>query len=147
MRNKDNILFCLKEINFSYYLGSRKIPALRRLNLIIPKHSLITISGPSGSGKSTLLNLLGMLEPIQEGEIFFQNEKFSTMSHQKKNEIRKYHIGFIFQEFHLIPVLNAEENVEYFLKRQKLGKEEIKKRTFDALTMVGLWTHRKKKPS
>lgn len=145
--NKNNILFSLNKVCFSYLLGSQKISALNALTLTIPSHALITISGPSGSGKSTLLNLLGMIEPLQEGEIFFQNEKFSTMSDKRKNEIRKFDIGFIFQQFHLIPVLNAQENVEYFLKRQHLSNAEIEKRTKEALHSVGLWEHRKKKPS
>ena len=146
-KNKHNSLFSLKKVNFSYYLGSQKVAALQELNLEIPSHSLITISGPSGSGKSTLLNLLGMIEPLQEGEIIFQNEKFTTMTSKRKNEIRKFNIGFIFQQFHLIPVLTAEENVEFFLRRQHLSKEEIQKRTHEALVAVGLWDHRKKKPS
>jgi putative ABC transport system ATP-binding protein len=145
--NKQNTLFYLIDVNFSYYLGTEKISALNALNLEIPAHSLITISGPSGSGKSTLLNLLGLIEPLQEGEIIFQNEKFSTMNAQRKNEIRKFHLGFIFQQFHLIPVLSAQENVEFFLQRQQLNKEEIAKRSYEALLSVGLWEHRKKKPS
>lgn len=144
---KNISLFSLKKVSFSYYLGSQKVLALDNLNLNIPKHSLITISGPSGSGKSTLLNLLGLIEPLQDGEIFFQNEEFSTMSPKRKNQIRKFHIGFIFQQFHLIPVLTAEENVEYFLKSQLLPKEEITTRSQEALTRVGLWKHRKKRPS
>jgi putative ABC transport system ATP-binding protein len=147
MKKKSDKLFYLTEVNFSYYLSSQKIPALRDLNLEIPAHSLITICGPSGSGKSTFLNLLGMIEPLQEGEITFLNEKFSTMSPKRKNEIRKFHLGFIFQQFHLIPVLSAQENVEYFLIRQQLPKEIIQERTREALESVGLWEHRKKKPS
>ncbi len=143
---KETILFSLKDVNFSYLIGSEKIPALHQLDLEIPGSSLITISGPSGSGKSTLLNLLGLLEPLQEGEIFFQNERLSSMSPKRQNEVRKFKIGFIFQQFHLIPVLTAEENVEYFLKRQNLSPEEIKERTQEALTAVGLWEHRGKKP-
>ncbi|MBI2812481.1 MAG: ABC transporter ATP-binding protein [Candidatus Melainabacteria bacterium] len=145
--NKKETLFSLNNITFSYRIGSQDIVALNELSMDIPSHSLITISGPSGSGKSTLLNLLGMIEPLQSGEIAFQNEKISTMSPKRKDELRKFKIGFIFQQFHLIPVLSAEENVEYFLKRQGLSQEEINKRTHEALTAVGLWAHRKKKPS
>lgn len=143
---KENILFSLENITFSYLLGSEKVPALHELTLDIPCHSLITISGPSGSGKSTLLSILGLLEPLQEGEVYFLNEPFSSMSPKRQNEIRKFKIGFIFQQFHLIPVLTAEENVEYFLKRQHLPEEEIKERTKEALEAVGLWEHRMKKP-
>ncbi len=144
--NNKKTLFSLKKISFYYDLGKQRIAALRALNLDIPSHSLITISGPSGSGKSTLLNLLGLIEPLQEGEIFFHEEKFSTMNAKRKNEVRKFNIGFIFQQFHLIPVLNAQENVEYFLRRQHLAKELIAERTREALEAVGLWEHRKKRP-
>lgn len=84
---------------------------------------------------------------MQEGQVCFQGEDFSCMSKKRRNEIRKLKIGFIFQQFHLIPVLSTEENVEYFLKRQGLSKEEVKKRTREALEAVGLWEHRNKKPS
>lgn len=145
--NKKQTLFSLKKICFSYRLGKQTLTALSDLSLDIPAESLITISGPSGSGKSTLLNLLGMIEPLQEGEIFFQNTPYSTLPKERQNALRKYDIGFIFQQFHLIPVLTAEENVEYFLRRQHLDETEIAKRVKEALTAVGLWEHRKKKPS
>ncbi len=147
MNKNKQTLFSLKEINFSYFLGNQKVSALNALTLEMPAHTLLTISGPSGSGKSTLLNLLGMIEPLQEGEILLFNEPFSAMSAKRKNEIRKFEIGFIFQQFHLIPVLTAEENVEYFLRSQKLSKKEIAHRAHEALDSVGLWEHRKQKPS
>ena len=145
-KREDNTLFSLHDVSFCYRLGPELIPALNALTLTIPSSCLVTISGPSGSGKSTLLNLLGMIEPLQTGEILFQNQKFSQMSAKRKNEIRKFHIGFIFQQFHLIPVLSAEENIAYFLKRQNLTSEEVEKRTHQALHSVDLWKHRKKNP-
>jgi putative ABC transport system ATP-binding protein len=94
-----------------------------------------------------LLNLLGFIEPVQGGKLFFQNEDVSTMSQKQMNLIRKFKIGFIFQQFHLIPVFTAEENVTYFLTRQELSKELIQERTREALEAVGLWEHRMKKTS
>ncbi len=141
------LLYELKDVSFSYQLGSLQVEALKNLSLKIPEKSLITLSGPSGSGKSTLINLLGLIEPVQNGDIFFQNESLSVLKSAKKNEIRKYHIGFIFQQFHLIPVLTAEENISYFLTRQKLPKKIIKQRVADALETVGLTEHKMKKPS
>lgn len=139
-------LFKINNVGFSYSLGSQKICALKNLSLEIPEGNLVTFSGPSGSGKSTLLNLLGLIDEVQEGEIHFLGEKFQKLSTRKKNRLRKKKIGFIFQSFHLVPVLTAEENVAYFLKRQKLSRKEVKKRTREALEIVGLWEHRKKKP-
>jgi putative ABC transport system ATP-binding protein len=144
--NKKNI-YQLKNVGFSYALGSQKIEAVKGISLDIPTQSIVTFSGPSGSGKSTLLNLLGLIEPIQTGQVLFQNEDLALKSQSQLNEIRKYHIGFIFQQFHLIPVFTAKENVEYFLARQGLPKEEITKRAQESLEAVGLWEHRMKKPS
>lgn len=147
MKNKNQFLFNIRDLQFSYTLGKEKILAIRDLNLDIPSNTLIAISGPSGSGKSTLLNLLGLIEPVQKGSLLFQGEDVGPMSEKKKNEIRKNEIGFIFQQFHLMPVLTAEENVRYFLAKQKRPSQEIDERTEEALRLVGLWEHRKKKPS
>jgi ABC-type lipoprotein export system ATPase subunit len=147
LKRNTHFLYQVKNLVFSYSLENQKIEAIRDLSLDILKSSLITISGPSGSGKSTLLNILGLIEPIQGGKVLFQNEEIGQMSEVKKNEIRKYQIGFIFQQFHLIPVLTAEENVRYFLNRQRLKSSEIKERVEESLCAVGLWEHRMKKPS
>ena len=114
---EDSVLYKIEHLVFSYFLGKQKVEAVRGVSLKIPKASLVTISGPSGSGKSTLLNLLGLIEPVQEGKLFFQGEELSQVSEKRKNQIRKFEIGFIFQQFHLFPVLSAEENVRYFLTR------------------------------
>lgn len=142
-----NHIYQLKDVCFSYTLGSHRIDAVRHITLDINKQSIVTFSGPSGSGKSTLLNILGLIEEIQTGQVLFQNEDLASMDQKRYNEIRKYRIGFIFQQFHLIPVFTAKENVEYFLARQGLSKEEIAVRVREALEAVGLWEHRMKKPS
>jgi len=146
-KQKSKYIYKLDNIFFNYKLGSIEVAAINGISLEIPSKSLITLSGPSGSGKSTLSNLLGLIEPPQKGEILFGGEDLNKISDVRKNEIRKHEIGFIFQQFHLIPVLSAEENIAYFLKRLKLSKEEIKKRTKETLEAVGLFEHRMKKPS
>src|SRR5579872_1548733 len=110
-------LYRVEELSFSYSLGKQKVEAIRGLSLEIPEGSLVTISGPSGSGKSTLLNILGLIEPVQTGRVFFQSQDVSQISEHQKNKLRKFKIGFIFQQFHLIPVLSAEDNIRYFLAR------------------------------
>ena len=140
-------LYEIQDLSFSYSLDKQKIEVIRSLSLDIPSGTLITISGPSGSGKSTLLSILGLIEPPQEGKILFQGDDIHKMSERQKNKIRKFKIGFIFQQFHLIPVLSAEENVRYFLTRQGLPRQEIQERTLEALELVGLIDHRTKKPS
>lgn len=147
MKHGNRFLYEIEDLVFSYDLGKEKVEVLRGLTLQIPSSSLVTISGPSGSGKSTLLNVLGLIEPIQQGNVRFQDENIGIMDEKKKNQLRKHHIGFIFQQFHLIPVLTAEENVKYFLTRQGLSEKEMRERVEESLTAVGLWAHRKKKPS
>lgn len=147
MKKPKQNLFKIENLSFSYSLGKQKVDAICDLTLDIPQNALITISGPSGSGKSTLLNILGLMEPVQSGRMLFQNEDVSRMNERQKNKLRKFKIGFIFQQFHLIPVLSAEDNVRYFLAKQNLSSDEIKARTKEALEAVGLWEHRMKKPS
>ena len=89
-------LYHIKDIEFFYSIGSQKIKALTHLSLDIPKGCLVTFSGPSGSGKSTLLNLLGLIEPVQKGIVYFNGENISKISDKRKNQIRKTSIGFIF---------------------------------------------------
>lgn len=147
MKNNKEHLYVIENLNFAYSLGKQKIEAVCDLSLKIPNNSFITITGPSGSGKSTLLNILGLIEPPQKGAIFFRDEDISQMNEKRKNSLRKFHLGFIFQQFHLIPVLSAEENVRYFLTSQNLPKDEINQRTEKALKDVGIWKHRNQRPS
>ncbi len=146
-KEKENILYKIENLIFRYDLGKEKVEAIRNLTFDIPAHSFITLSGPSGSGKSTLLNLLGLIEPIQRGRILFLGKNLDHLKESEKNEIRKHKIGFIFQQFHLIPVLTVEENVAYFLIRQGINRREVRERVKEAIEAVGLWDHRKKKPS
>ena len=139
-------LFVINDLQFSYLAGSQEIPALRGLSLSIPTGSFVTFTGPSGSGKSTLLHLLGLIEPVQKGKLLFRDEDMSKMSEKQMNRIRKYHIGFIFQQFHLIPVLSVEENVMYFLLSQGLKQEEARERALAALEDVGIIDQAKKRP-
>lgn len=140
------MIFEIKDLHFTYFLGKEKIEALRGLTFSIKKGVMTAISGPSGSGKSTLLNILGLIEPAGPGQVFLSGRDLATLAEREKNQIRKHRFGFIFQQFHLIPVLTAEENVAYFLSAQGLSQDEIRTRTDEALEAVGLSLQRKQKP-
>lgn len=139
-------LYSTRNVCFDYLLDTQKIRALEHVSLDIAQGSLICLTGPSGSGKTTLLNLLGLIEPVQEGEVHFQGKSLRGLGEAELNELRRFRIGFIFQQFQLFPVLRADENVEYFLARQKLAPDEREKRVREALEAVGLWQHRGKRP-
>ena len=139
-------LFEIGGLNFDYSLGTQTVHALRDVDLVINEGDFICLAGPSGSGKSTLLKILGLIEPVKKGHVFFKGEDFGALNETAKNRIRKFQLGFIFQEFHLLPILNAEENVEYFLIRQRLKRDTRKERVRAALDAVGLDDHRLKRP-
>jgi putative ABC transport system ATP-binding protein len=141
-----SFLYQVENVRFHYQLGGQTLEVLKGITFQVSQSDFLCIQGPSGSGKSTLLNLLGLIEPVQSGNIKFQNLCLNNLAEAKRNEIRKHDLGFIFQSFLLFPVLSAEENVEYFLHRQGLPAHERTQRTQEALTSVGLWEHRKKKP-
>jgi len=141
-----NILYSVGDLRFSYTLGTHHFEVLHGITMEIQKGDIICFSGPSGSGKTTFLNILGLIEPLQKGRVSFCNQEFQSMSERQKNQLRRHHIGFIFQRFHLLPILDAEENVEFFLARQGVSYNTRKTRVREALELVGLWEHRKKKP-
>ncbi len=139
-------LYDVERLNFQYQLGSQTFTALKDVSLGIEAGDFVCLSGPSGSGKTTLLNLLGLIEPVQEGDIRFEGRSYRALSEAERNELRKRRLGFVFQTFQLFPVLTAYENVEFFLARQGLPVAERRSRSEQALQAVGLWDHRNKKP-
>ncbi|PWU21021.1 MAG: hypothetical protein C5B49_03240 [Bdellovibrio sp.] len=136
----------LKGIQFNYTLGKQSIPALRGLDLNLVAGDFVGVLGPSGSGKTTLLNLVGLIEPLQEGVYLWEDKDVRHLRDQDRNAIRKYEMGYIFQSFNLFPTLDAYDNVEFFLTRQNMAATERKERVEWALKGVNLWEHRNKRP-
>lgn len=131
-------LYRVEDLSFSYGTNSRRLEVLHGLNFQVDNGQMMLIMGPSGSGKSTLLNLLGLIEPMQKGRIFFGEEEFSHMSERSKNRLRRHKIGFVFQSFLLFDVLTVEENLSYFLTRQGIKPALIDQRIDATLEKVGL---------
>jgi putative ABC transport system ATP-binding protein len=139
-------LFKVHNLCHHYHLGGLEVPALRGIDLEIEAGGMVCIMGPSGSGKSTLLSVLGLIEPASAGSLSFAGEDMSTLSTSRKNFLRRYQFGFVFQEFHLMQVLTAFENIEFFLARQKIDRLSRRERVLWALEQVGLADQRDKLP-
>jgi len=121
-----------------YQLGKVQLAALKGISLEITPGSFVSIMGPSGSGKSTLLNLTGCLDLPTKGKVFLDGQDISKMSEDKLAQIRGQKIGFVFQEFNLLPNLNSLENVMLPMIFQGVPEEEREKRAKELLISVGL---------
>lgn len=119
-------------------MGDVEVPALIDINLQIQKNEYLAIMGPSGSGKSTLMNILGCLDTPTTGQYLFNKVDVSSLTDDELSIMRNKEIGFIFQNFNLLPRLNALQNVELPMIYAGIKKEERKVRALEALEHVGL---------
>jgi putative ABC transport system ATP-binding protein len=132
----------------NYTTGEITVQALKGVSLRIPSGAFTSLVGPSGSGKTTLLNLIGCLDTPSSGTITINSTNVSGMNVKDRARFRGKHIGFIFQDFNLIPVLSVYENVEYpLLMVRTLSKAERSERVMGLLNSVGLTEHAHKRPS
>src|SRR3990172_11309348 len=114
------------------------VEALRGVELWVEKGEFLALGGPSGSGKTTLLNLIGGLDRQTGGNIFIEGREIAGLSSSELAELRLRRIGFVFQEYNLIPVLTAIENVEYVMLLQGVRERERRERALSILKEVGL---------
>ncbi|MDN3648891.1 ABC transporter ATP-binding protein [Reinekea marina] len=130
-----------------YGEGDTLVKALDSVDVTIEAGEFTAIVGPSGSGKSTLLQLMGGLDNPSEGEVFLAQNNIFSMASQTLSDFRRDHIGFIFQAYNLIPVLNAAENCEYIMLLQGVPEAERKERVYNILKRVGLGGKETRLPS
>jgi putative ABC transport system ATP-binding protein len=133
------------EVTKIYPLSAGDVVALDRVSLDVAAGDFIAIMGPSGSGKSTLLNLMGCLDTPSSGDLCIKGRNIRGMNDEELTTLRRDHIGFIFQQFNLLPLLTALENVQYPLIL-KTGDRECRDRCFDVLLAMDLdatlYTHK-----
>ena len=121
-----------------YQIGEERIRALDHASLHIRPHEFVSIIGPSGSGKSTLMNIIGCLDVADAGTYLLDGMPIESYSENELAKVRNRKIGFVFQNFNLIPKMTAEENVELPLIYQQVPRGERRRRVKEALELVGL---------
>ena len=137
----------LKDICKFYQVGDDRVRALDHANLHIYPHEFVSIIGPSGSGKSTMMNIIGCLDVADAGEYLLDGLPIESYSENQLAKIRNQKIGFVFQQYNLIPKLTAEENVELPLIYQKVPKKERMERVKEALDKVNMYPRAKHLPT
>jgi putative ABC transport system ATP-binding protein len=128
----------LKQVGKTYHLDAVDVPALADINLDIRPNCFTVLSGPSGSGKTTLLNIIGCIDKPDSGQITVAGQDVLKMSDDALSDFRARHLGFIFQNFNLLPVLTAYENVEYPLVLAGVPAGKRRERVLALLDAVGL---------
>ncbi|HMG83153.1 MAG TPA: ABC transporter ATP-binding protein [Ferruginibacter sp.] len=137
----------LEDINKSYYLGKQELQVLKGINIDIFKNEYVALMGPSGSGKSTLMNILGCLDSPTGGKYILNGKDVSGMPDNDLAEVRNKEIGFVFQQFNLLPRLTAIENVALPLIYSGIEKKERLERAMEVLTKVRLDDRSHHKPN
>lgn len=128
----------MHNLNRTFGTGNSTVYALKNVNLKIKKGESVVITGPSGAGKSTLLNILGLLDPNYEGTLRIQGKDCSKLKPAQIDQLRADHIGFIFQDFGLIPYLNVIQNIELGFTYSNLERNIRKEKILFCLSAVGL---------
>lgn len=139
-------MILLENIKKSYFLDEKEIPIIQNVNVTISEWEFVTIIGPSGSGKSTLMNIIGLLDRPTEGKYTLDGQDMSQVKDKQQALIRSKKIGFVFQNYSLIPRLTVLAQVMLPLSYQWVSKTEQKIRATEALEKVGLSEHIHKKP-
>ncbi len=146
MNRNDNVILT-KGVEKIYHDNEIPVHAVRGIDLTIKKGEFSAIVGPSGSGKTTFLNIISGLDSPTKGTVLLKGKSIADMSGKELSDFRRDHIGFIFQAYNLIPVLSAEENIEYIMLLQRVDKEERHERVVKILKKVGLDGFENRRPN
>lgn len=142
----NKVLVAADEVTKVYQTGAVEAHALRGITLEVKSGEFLAIVGPSGSGKTTLLNLIGALDSATGGRLEVLHQNVSTMSKRARADLRLHSLGFMFQAYNLVPVLTAQENVEFVLELQGAGNERST-RAREVLEQLGLTEFAGRRPN
>ena len=143
----ENILIVFKNVWKTYLMGEVKVNALKDVSVKLGRREFAAIIGPSGSGKSTMMNLVGCLDVPSQGEIFLKGRNIAHLRESDLAALRGRTIGFIFQQYNLIPGMTALENVLLPLEIQEIDDDIAEKRAKELLALVGLTDKMQNKPT
>ena len=131
-------LIKLENVGKSFGKGSKHINLFNHVNISIKQGQFIALRGRSGSGKTTLLNLIGALDQPTEGKIYIAGNEISTLNDKDRTELRRNHMGFVFQSYGLFPLLSVGENIEFGLRLANTNRNERQAKVKEAAELVGL---------
>ena len=134
-------MISLKNISKVYYQGNNEQTVLKSISLDVLQGEFLAIMGPSGSGKSTLMNIIGCLDKPTEGEFYIEDQFVNVLNDNELSDLRNKKIGFVFQNFNLLPRLSVIDNVSLPLVYAGISKKQRKERAFELLRSVGLADH------
>ncbi len=141
-----NAVVELRGVHKTYRLGEHVIPALQGVDLTVQRGELLALTGPSGSGKSTILNLCGLIDTPDSGDIVLSGQKVNGLDEIQRTLLRRDALGFVFQNFNLVPVMTVAENVDYPLFIAGVPAAERRERVAAQLKAVGLLEHAQHRP-
>ena len=144
---RETVLVKARGLHKTYSDNGVPVEAVRGVDMTVRRGEFTALVGPSGSGKTTLLNLMAGLDDPTEGEVELGGTLISRMSGRELSELRRDRIGFVFQAYNLIPVLSAEENVEYVMLLQGVARDRRHRRVMEILDQVGLADMADRRPS
>lgn len=140
-------LISLSNIVKKYPMGQSENTVLKKISLEIQKGEMIAIVGASGSGKSTLMNIIGLLDKPDQGNYLLDGQNVAGLSSDQLANLRNQHIGFVFQQFNLLPRFSAEQNIALPLTYRLLPAKQIKERVSQVLQRVGMASYAKHRPT
>ena len=136
-----------QKVHKIYRSGQLRVEALRKIDMVVAKGEMVAIMGPSGCGKTTLLNCLAGLDTIDDGNIYIQGDNLRDLTDNQRTTYRAKNMGFVFQDFNLLPMLSAVENVELPMLVSKTSPRKARSRALELLDRVGLADRARHRPA
>mgnify|MGYP000777741897 CR=1 FL=1 len=144
---EQNTIIDMKKINKGYLLGMEKVSVLKEIDFKVDKGEFVAILGPSGSGKTTLMNIIGCMDIADSGEYYLEGQPIHNMQERQLGNIRNKEIGFIFQNYQLIPTYNILQNIIMPLIVRGMSTKEAEEKCLPIIEMLGISHRLKHKPS